>query len=233
VEVDWRVFVVGFIITAILFGTIICSNALVNTSRESAVQTRMANVIKEYEDMQTVLWMSEFMGENSNCIALQSMTIRMNKGLWELGTKIDQYRQVTEEFATDPFYVEQKREFNRQEVMYFTNLKGMKERCDMNQTILSYFYKKKEECPDCDAQSFILLDIKKDLEDAGTEDELALFSFDANTDLISIELLTSHYNITEFPCMVIEDQPYCGLRSKAQTLDILCNATTLSICQNR
>jgi hypothetical protein len=230
VEIDWRVFMVGFIITSILFASILYSNALVNTSRESAVQTRMANVIKEYEDMQTVLWMSEFMGEKSNCIALQSMTSRMNKGLWELGTKIDQYRQVTEEFATDPFYVEQKREFNRQEVMYFTNLKGMKERCMMNQTILSYFYKKKEECPDCDAQSFILADIKKEIENTGKEDELAVFSFDANTDLISLELLTAYYNITQYPCMVFEDKAYCGLRTKTETLDILCNVTSLSIC---
>jgi hypothetical protein len=232
-EIDWKIFAGGFVITLIIFVAILYSNTLMNTTREDTVVTRMKDVVQEYEDMQAVLWMSEFLGQESSCIALNSMISRMNQGLWDLGGKIDQYRQVTEEFATDPFYIDQKREFNRQEVLYFSTLKGLKDRCHINQTVLSYFYLKKEECPDCDAQSFVLLDIKKDLENMDKSDELAIFSFDANMDLATIELLTKYYNLTSYPCIVIEDKVYCGLYDKQALTEVLCNTTNLSICKQK
>jgi hypothetical protein len=229
-EIDWRIFAAAFVITAIIFGAIIFSNSMMNSTREDAVAERMASVIQEYEDMQTVLWMSEFLGENATCVAMQSMINQMNKGLWELGSKIDQYRQVTEEFSKDPFYIQQKTEFNRREVLYLSTLEGMKERCSINQTIISYFYRKKELCPDCDAQSFVISDIKKELENMGNENELAVFSFDADMGVVPVELLTKYYNISRYPCVVIEDKPYCGLYDKSELMGIICDTSRLSIC---
>lgn len=229
-EVDSRIFVAAFLVTAIIFGAIMLSNSFMNSSREDAVLERMNLVIEEYENMQTVLWMSEFMGENATCVAMQGMINQMNKGLWELGSKIDQYRQVTEEFTKDPFYIQQKTEFNRREVLYLSTLEGLKERCSINQTIISYFYQKSETCPDCDAQSFVLYDIKKDLGKQGAEDELAIFSFDADLGIVPVELLLQYYNISSYPCIVIEGKPYYGLHDKGEVLSKLCETSSLPIC---
>jgi hypothetical protein len=229
-EVDWRIFVAAFVITSIILGAILFSNTLMNNSRENAVADRMDSVIKEYEDMQTVLWMSEFLGENATCVAMQGMINQMNNGLWELGSKIDQYREVTEEFTQDPFYLQQKTEFNRREVLYLSTLEGMKKRCNINQTVISYFYRKKEICPDCDSQSFVLHDIKKELEKEGLETELAVFSFDADIGVVPVELLIQYYNITQYPCVVIEDKPYCGLYGKSALMDMICEISPISTC---
>jgi hypothetical protein len=229
-EVDGRLFMAGFVITLIIFGAVIFSNSLMNSQREDTVAIKMDTIVKDYEDMQTVLWMSELLGQESGCIALESMITKMNTGLWDLGKKIDEYRKVTEEFAKDPFYIAQKREFNRQEVLYFSTLQSMNEKCNINQTIISYFYKKKEECPDCDAQSFVLQDIKRDLETQNMENELAIFSFDTDLDLVTIDLLTKFYNVTSYPCIVIENISYCGLYDKNTLTSILCEHTNLSIC---
>lgn len=231
-EIDSRIFVVAFFITSIILGAILLSNSYMNSSREDAVEDRMNTVIQEYENMQTVLWMSEFLGENATCVAMQGMIIQMNKGLWELGSKIDQYRQVTEEFAEDPFYLQQKAEFNRREALYLSTLEGLKKRCSINQTVVSYFYRKKELCPDCDPQSFVLYDLKKELEKQGRENEIALFSFDADLDIVPVGLLIKYYNITEYPCMVIEGKPYCGLYDKEALLGVLCGVSPLSLCQD-
>ncbi len=229
-EVDGRLFVIGFLITLFILGAVIFSNSLMNNQREDTVVTKMSTIVKDYEDMQTVLLMSELLGQESGCIALESMIAKMNTGLWDLGKRIDEYRKVTEEFATDPFYLAQKKEFNRQEVLYFSMLKSMNERCNLNQTIISYFYKKKEECPDCDAQSFVLQDIKQDLENRNRENEIAIFSFDTDLDLVTIELLTKFYNISSYPCMMIENSSYCGLYDKNRLIDTLCTYSNLSIC---
>ncbi|MBD3164468.1 hypothetical protein GF323_04660 [Candidatus Woesearchaeota archaeon] len=191
----------------------------------------MNEIVAEYEDIQTLMLMSDFFGENYTCTALQTVLVSMNKGLWELGIKIDQYRQVTEEFMKDPFYLEQKKEFNRKEILYFSMMKKMKEMCGINQTIITYFYRKKEECPDCDAQSFVLSDIKRDLENMGKDEEIAIFSFDSNLDLPAINMLLVYYNVTEFPCMIIDDEKHCGLYNKNNLEKILCDENSLSICE--
>jgi len=223
-------FLTGLLITSILFITILFFNNLANNQREKAVLDRMNSVVGEYENMQTLIFMSEIFGQDSTCVGLQSTLSTMDKGLWDLGIKIDLYRQVTENFMHDPFYVEQKTEFNRKEVLYFAMLKKMKDMCAINQTIVSYFYKKKEECPDCDAQSFVLADIKRDLENINKENELAIFSFDTDLGLSSINLLARVYNVTSYPSIVVGNATYSGLHNKKETINILCREKKLSIC---
>lgn len=224
------IFLIGLLITSILFLSIFFLNSLGDDKREQAVIEKMNNVVREYEDMQTLMFMSEFFGQESTCVALENMLITMNKGLWDLGIKIDLYRQVTENFMQDPFYIEQKVEFNRKEVLYFAMLKKMKDMCKINQTIVSFFYKKKENCPDCDAQSFVLSDVKRDLEKIKKDNELAIFSFDADMDLPAINLLLKVNNISSYPSIVVGNQTYSGLYDKKRLVKVLCKESKLAIC---
>ncbi|MBL7055233.1 hypothetical protein ISS05_05750, partial [Candidatus Woesearchaeota archaeon] len=148
-----------------------------------------------------------------------------DKSLWETGRKIDQYRSTTEQFMKDPFYLEQKKKFNINEVMYFILLKQMKGVCEVDQTIVEFFYRKKEECADCDSQSFVLTDMKKEL-----DQEIAIFSFDVDLGMSSINVLTKYYNLSSYPCMVIEDTPYCGLYNKDSLIELLCKHNDFSLC---
>jgi len=225
-----RIFFTGFVITGLIFISIMFANSLMNDKREGAVMERMNQVVEEYEEMQNLLIMSEFFGEESTCVALENMLYNMNKGLWDLGKKIDSYREATQEFLKDPFYQEQKRQFNRKQSLYFSIMKRLEDKCEFNQTIVSYFYKKKEYCENCDAVSFVLSDIRNDLENIEKEDELLIFSFDADLDLPSINLLTRFYNITEYPSIVIGDNVYPGLFNKKQLKSVLCEEAELSIC---
>ena len=102
--------------------------------------------------------------------------------------------------------------------------------CGFDYTIVSYFYRKKEFCPDCDAQSFVLSDIKKDLEDLERDEELLIFSFDADLELPAVNILIRHYNITEYPSIIIDDRPYTGLYKKNGLKKMLCKDNNLSIC---
>ena len=225
-----KIFLIGLLITSILFISILFFNSLANNKREKEVLERMNSVVGEYENIQTLIFMSEIFGEDSTCVGLQSTLSTMDKGLWDLGIKIDLYRQVTENFMQDPFYVQQKTEFNRKEVLYFAMLKKMKDMCKINQTIVSYFYKKKEECPDCDSQSFVLADIKRDLERLNKEDELAIFSFDTDLNLSSVNLLTRVYNITSYPSIVLGNTTYSGLYNKKEATRLFCKERKLPIC---
>lgn len=228
--VDKKIFLTAFLITALIFIVILFSNSLMNNKREEVVLEKMDKIVEEYEDMQVLLLMSEYFGEEATCVVLSSMLSNMNKEVWDLGMKIDSYRQATEEFIEDPFYLDQKKKFNRKEVLYFTMFKRMKEKCDVNQTIVSFFYRKKDFCEDCDAQSFVLEDVRRDLEKKQGGNELALFSFDVDTSLSSINILLNFYNISNYPCIVIEDEPYCKLYNKKSLTKELCKFADLAIC---
>ena len=165
-----RILFVGFLITLLIFITIYFTNIILNKQREDAIDERMTSLIENYEEMQTLSMMSNLFGEEGTCLIMQAQLLNMNKEIWETGRKIDQYRTITEEFMDDPFYLEQKRRFNLNEALYFSLLEQMKKSCEVNQTTLLFFYQKKENCPDCDAQSFVLTDIRHEF-----DEELAIF----------------------------------------------------------
>ena len=222
---DKKIFIVAAVITIMLFISIYSFNLFLNTQRERVVIERMEQVLDEYQEIQTLSLMSDVFGKEMTCLSLEKRLAHMDKTLWETGVKIDKYREVTKKFITDPFYLDQKRKFNRNEVLYLSMLKEMKDWCEFNQTIILYFYKKKEFCPDCDGQAFVLTDLNKEI-----NDEIAIFSFDSDLELPCVSTLELFYNITSYPCLVIEDNTYCELFDKDQLIDLLCGYRDLSLC---
>ena len=220
-----NIFIVAAIITILLFISIISFNLFLNTQRERIVIERMEQVLDEYQEIQALSLMSEVFGKEMTCLSLESRLAHMDKTLWDTGIKIDNYRKVTEKFITDPFYIDQKRKFNRNEIIYFSMLQNMKQWCTFNQTTILYFYKKKEYCPDCDGQAFVLTDLNKEI-----DSEIAIFSFDSDLELASVHTLELFYNITSYPCIVIEGATYCGLHNKNRLVDLLCDYKELSLC---
>ena len=208
-----------------LFISIYSFNLFLNTQREQAIIDRMEEVLDEYQEIQALSLMSDVFGKEMTCLSLKKRLAHMDKTLWETGLKIDKYREVTEKFITDPFYINQKKKFNRNEIIYFSMLKEMKDWCEFNQTVILYFYRKKEFCGDCDAQSFVLTDLNKEI-----GDEIAIFSFDSDLELPSVSTLELFYNITSYPCMVVEDDTYCGLYDKNSLVDVICKYRDISLC---
>ena len=221
-----NIFVYAAIITVLLLLLIYWLNFYFNSLREDDVVDRMEEILDEYQEIQALSLMNDVFGGNITCLSLENTLSYMDKTLWDTGIKIDRYREATEQFSIDPFYQDQKRKFNRNEIIYFSMLKRMKDQCEFNQTVILYFYKKKEDCPDCDAQAFVLTDLNREI-----DPEIAIFSFDSNLDLASTRTLGLFYNITHFPCIVVEENAYCGLKDKNQVVDILCGYRGHSICQ--
>ena len=223
--VERKLFLYAGIITVLLFVMIYSLNVFLSREREDSLSTRMDSLIDDFEEMQALFLMSGIFDTNGTCIALQTWMSQMDKSLWDLGIKLDQYQKVTEEYLKDPFYLEQKKKFNRRQVIYYSILKEAKDRCSLNATSLLFFYRKSEECPDCDAMSFVLTDLKREV-----NEEVAIFSFDTNLDLPSIQVLPIFFNVTSYPCIVVEGKTHCGLYNKNELTKFVCDAGQLSIC---
>jgi hypothetical protein len=229
IKISKSIFLTGLFITSMIFLMVFVFNSNLNDVRNEFISKEMNNVIANHESMQTLLFMSQIYGDEAICVVYNNMIKEMNEGLWELGTKIDQYRETSENFQKDPFYIEQKKNFNRKSVLYFAIMNDMNKKCQLNKNIISYFYHKKEICPKCDAQSFVLSDLKNDLKKIKGEDILAIFSFDSEMNIPGIDLLLKVHNITEFPAIVIDDEVFVGLHSKDMLMSILCKENNLEL----
>ncbi|MFT4308859.1 MAG: hypothetical protein ACMXYL_00015 [Candidatus Woesearchaeota archaeon] len=212
-------FLTALLITLFLLSTILLIGSLLSDKREETIREQMHELQESIREIQTFFLMSEVWGPEMACLAFRERVTEMDKTIWSLGQRIDQYRIASEEFFRDPYYFEQKRIFNEHQLVYLTLLTKLKQECGYDQVIISFFFQYETECPRCDDQSFILSDINREL-----GEEVSIFSFDTGLGIKGIELLADYYDIDELPCIVIEETTYCGLRSKRFIMERICEA---------
>jgi hypothetical protein len=223
-EIKKRLFVVAFLITLSLLLTIILLGGVMNNQRKQYVEDQMTT-IAETNEVQTYLLMSDVYGQKLACLAFKKKLSEWDKSIWDLGMRLESYRIATEEFQKDPFYLDQKRRFNENEVIYMTFLTKINEDCELNASIISFFYQNSEECRKCDDQSFVLTDIKREL-----GDEVSIFSYDTDLNISNVNLLSEYYNIDKYPCIVVNEQKFCGIQDKTFIMRKLCEKANISMC---
>ncbi len=225
-EVSRWIFAKALVITLLVLLVIYSINVFLSQQRETALESRMEETIETLEEMEALTQLMHMFGGNATCVALKSQLRLLDQQVWKLGDKIEAYRQLTQEYMSDPYYLKQKRRFNRQEVLYLSLMKQVEDKCDLNTTIILYFYTKGEECRYCDDQAFVLNHLNQRI-----DDELSIFGFDTSLGIPSVDVLVHAYNITSYPCIVVEDETYCSLHNIEQMESLLCqHSPELSIC---
>lgn len=223
--VSKQILIAAFFITAFLFVSILLISNLFDDKRQEYIDEQMQKTYNQLNEMQLYLLLSETYGNEMACLAFEKKLRDLDTHLWNLGRKIERYRSASEEFTKDPYYLEQKKVFNENEIFYLLLLTKLKRECDLNQVIISFFYINSADCRKCDDQSFVLTDLNREL-----DEEIAIFSFDLDLNLTSLNLLTEYYNISEYPCIVIDEQPYCGMLDRSFIEQRICEVSNVSIC---
>jgi hypothetical protein len=209
----------------LLFSIILIANYL-NTERRDVVSEQIQQTYNSLNEMQTFLLMSETYGNEMACIAFTQKLDALDTSVWNLGIKLDQYQVASEELRKQEFYSEQKKTFNEQQLIYMLLLRNLQQKCDYKQTVIEFYYRNSEDCKKCDDQSFVLTDINEEY-----DRDISIFSYDADLNLTSVNLLMQYHRIDSFPCVVIDDIPYCGMQDKEFILRKICDADpTISRC---
>ena len=226
-EIDKKLFFIAFLITITLFFVILVVTSVMNNERQGIIDERTDLLLSEYKDMETINLLSEIYGEEFFCIGLKKKLEELDKYLWDTGSKIENYQDASSTFVKDQSYVKQKKTFNQNEIYYLALFKNFQKKCNWSNKVIFYFYRNSKDCPDCDAQSFVLTDIKQSL-----DQDVAIFSFDMDLGLSSLESLNDYYKIKEYPCVIVDEKAYCGLRDKKEILEILCQGFNIDYCEN-
>ena len=220
-EMKHRLAILAFLITCSLLAAILVLGGAFDTKREETINVLIQDTYNNLHEMQTFMLMSEIYGDEMACLAFRSRLKELDTTLWELGIKLDRYRTATEEFQKDPFYLAQKKVFNENEVFYLMLLEKVNRVCGYDQQVVSFFYANSRDCRGCDDQSFILTDIKRDV-----DEEVLIFSFDTDLNLTSVSLLEEYHGMGELPCLVINGETFCGIRDREFIMQQVCRNAT-------
>jgi len=228
-RVDVKIILMAALLTIILFLGIYGIGNLIGEMRERVVTEKMNEIIEDFEEIETTSYLMEFLIEkNDTCNILKHELEYLESKLWRLDGRIKRYREVTKDFASDEFYIKEKKRLNRREIIHLSMIERVRKVCDYDQLVILYFYGQCEKNMKCDEQGFVLTYINQRI-----DPEIAILSFDADLDVPSVDALVKLYNITEYPCVVIEDHAHCGLHNKREMEDLLCKYGNLSICSDR
>lgn len=162
--------------------------------------------------------------------ALKNKTISCNY----LNTNVNQIKEQMEDIGEnvvtyeedsrikDPNYLSLKKQYTYVRAQYWVMLERLKSECDVNYTVILYFYGTKTPCPECRDQGVILSHLSI------TNNNLYVIPVDFDEDLLIIDTLNSAFNITKTPTIVINSQNKLeGLTLENELNNILYNNTTL------
>lgn len=221
-----HVAITALFITLFLLSTILLIGRVMNDQRQDAIDSRIERLHTDLAEIQTFFLLSEVYGDEMACLTFDQKIRDLDRSIWDLGIRLDQYRAASEEFTKSEFYREQKRVFNENQLIYMTLLRSLKDRCTFDQPIVAYFYTNSSACSKCDDQAHVLTAINTRM-----GDDVAIFSYDLELGITSIDLLARYYEAdTDLPCTVVEGETFCGIHSRQQLMDAICETSRSVHC---
>lgn len=222
--------ITSLVITGFLLISIILMGAILNQEREEYIDEQFQGIHNDFNNMEALSLMAESYDNKMACLAFEKQLKELDGSIWKLGEKLEKYKSASEEFYKDEYYQRQKKIFNENQVYYYLLMKKMVEKCNISKKTILFFYKNSAECEKCDDQSFILSDINR-LDDDDGHQEMAIFSFDMDLNISTINILSRYYEIDEYPCIIIEEKKYCGIRGERLIMEKICQEPeNLYIC---
>ncbi|MDO8590197.1 MAG: hypothetical protein Q7R69_02900 [bacterium] len=198
--IDFKKYIVAFIITAFIFGTAIFVSNLIGQKKLEdvrAIENRVALDILSSETQFALL-------EETSCKDIGPGFL--SKELGSLGEKLAYAENQTEFNAGDLEYL--KRSYFLLEIKDYLLMKRLTEKCGIRPTFILYFYSTQEKCEDCERMGYVLTALRDKYQD------LRVYSFDYHFDVGAVGTLISIYKVkSDLPAMIINGLTYYGFRS--------------------
>lgn len=197
--IDWKKYVIVFVITLGLFGTALYSSDFFDRRR--------LNELKSIQDKVSLDLMSsetEFsILEELSCkdVSNSLLTQRIN----ELESKI-QYSEQTIGI-NNPEVVNLKRYYTILQIKDYLLMKKISARCNTNSTFILYVYSQNN-CADCSKESIVLNSLREKYP------KLQIYAFDNDVDISAMKALIKTYKVPEdFPAFVVNRKVYSGFKT--------------------
>lgn len=204
-DVDFRKYIIVFLITVAIFGTIFLVSYFLYSQRVEQVKNIEDSISRNIleSDIQYALLADSLCGANaegSNILTsdLNSLTNRLAYMEGQRG--ID-----------DPDVISLKESYSLLQVKDYLLLRERAKQCGENPPSILYFYSNKGDCADCKKIGYVLTSMREDF------DKLHVYSFDYNIGLSVVETLKSIYKLKDnLPALVINRSVYYGFKTREE-----------------
>jgi hypothetical protein len=153
----------------------------------------------------------DFLSENP-CSSVNSTPL--TEELYELGDKLS-FMENTLGFD-NPTVLRLKEYYSIVALRQWMFLKKTNEQCDMDNTLILYFYSNKGDCNLCEEQGYVLTYIRNKYP------SVKVYAFDINIENIALKTIKSTYiKKNELPVLIIDEKTYYGFKNRKQIEEII------------
>lgn len=200
-KVDWKKYIIVFIITCAIFGGAMVLSGYFNN--------RKLDQVKSIQDKISI----DILSSETQFALLEDLSCKdvnrsiLSQELNDLATKIE-YSEKN--IGTDNSEVMSlKRYYSLLEIKDYLLMNKISERCGKKSVFVLYFYTTSENCTECVKQGYVLTALREKYPD------LRVYSFDYGLDLSAIKAMISIYKIedTKLPALVINRNLVTGFKS--------------------
>lgn len=197
--IDWKKYLIVFLITLTLFGTAIYLSDYFNSRKIDqlrAVQDQISIDLMSSETQFSLL--EELSCKDVSTTALSS----------ELNSLADKIAYSENNIGiNNADVVSLKKYYSLLEIKDYLLMKKITERCGQKSVFVLYFYNN-DNCKDCTKQGYVLTSLRENYPN------LRVYSFEYNINLSAVRAMISIYKVPEnLPALVINGKVYSGFQS--------------------
>lgn len=186
-------------ISGILIGTNISQNKIEDI-----------NTIKQELELELTQLDLESLLIETVCIDPLPLVDRIN----DLETRLNYLETQYEK--NDPRIIELKKPYALLEIRHYIRMKKMNEFCNQTYSLILFFYSNANELrAESEKQGFVLNYIRSKY------DNIKVYSFDSDLDMMIIKDLKTIYNVTAIPTIVVDGKTYSGFLDKPEVESLI------------
>lgn len=207
--IDWKKYIIVFVITSAIFLTAIYISDYFNELRIQDIRSIEEKLRIDILSLETQFDLLEELSCNDiteNTVLsqeLNSLALKLNFTEVQLGVDNEEVKKL-------------KRQYSLLQIKDYLLMKKVAKKCSLNPVFILYFYSNAGDCDDCERAGHVLTFLREKYP------TLRVYSFDYNLELSALTTLISINKIeNSLPAIVIEEEIYYGIKTLDDIENIL------------
>lgn len=194
-------YILTFIITSALFGSVIWLSSYINNMKLSNIKNISNKIAIDISSSETQFQLLQ--GISCKDVSASTLSSELN----DLSAKISYSEQQGSGRKDD--ITELKKYYSLLEIKDYLLMQKIKDKCNVPVVPVFYFYTTNNNCTDCVKEGAVLNQLRNDYP------ELRVYSFDYNLDLSALQTLIKIFKVdgNKLPAIYMDDQLYTGFQS--------------------
>ncbi len=200
--IDWKTYIISFLITALIFGAAFGIINLLDSKKEADVKNIQDQISLDILSSETQF---DLMQE-INCKNVDNSVL--SQEINSLATKLS-YMEENNNGTLNPELIYLKKYYSLLQIKDYILMQRLSGKCEFKPISVLYFYGNKDTCPECVDMGYVLTELRRNYP------EIRIYSFDTNLQLSALNTLRSINNISEkkLPSVIIGEQTITGIRT--------------------